>query len=259
MDLNQTLTEVVLAYLLILSVVLFDLKTKIGIWREILPVSVSSFLQLLLIGSVILYLVKVSNIFLTLAVVAVMTANAAFIASKRFGLKAYSRKAVFLSALVAIAAVNYLLLALYGAVGILGVEPHLLIPFAGLLLAAGMRSISLFSQYVGDLLVKEAGVLEGMFALGASPSAVRSYILKRAIPLTTVVIRDMLKAAGIVHIPGVMVGLLLAGTPPLQAATMQFLVLASMLFSMFFTPIAFYYFLTHFGGLYLENKFGGES
>ncbi len=255
MDLNQTLTEVVLAYFLILSVVLFDFKTKIGIWKEILPVSVSSFLQLLLIGSVILYLVKVSNVFLTLLVVGIMTVNAAFIASKRFKLRAYRRKEVFLAALIAIALVNYLLLALYGVVGVLGVEPHLLIPFAGLLLAAGMRSISLFSQYVGDLLVKEAGVLEGMFALGASPSTVRSYILKKAIPLPTVVIRDMLKAAGIVHIPGVMVGLLLAGTPPLEAATMQFLVLASMLFSMFFTPVVFYYFLTSFGEIFLENTF----
>ena len=259
MELSQILTEVVLAYLLILSVVPFDFKTKIGIWREILPVSVLSFLQLLLIGSVILYLVKVSNTLLTLAVVGVMTFNAAFIASKRFGLTAYRRFDVFVAALVAIAAVNYLLLALYGAVGILGVEPHMLIPFAGLLLAAGMRSISLFSQYVGDLLVREAPVLEGMFALGAPPAVVRSYLLKKTIPLTTVVIRDMLKAAGIVHIPGVMVGLLLAGTPPLQAATMQFLVLASMLFSMFFTPIAFFHFLTSFRGIFLEKPFEGEK
>ena len=259
MELSQTLTEVALAYLLILSVVLFDFKTKIGIWREILPVSVSSFLQLLLIGSVILYLLKVSNLFLTLAVVAIMTFNAAFIASKRFRLKAYGKFEVFVAALVAIAAVNYLLLALYGGIGILKVEPQMLIPFAGLLLAAGMRSISLFSQYVGDLIAKERDILEGMFALGAPPSVVRSYLLKKAIPLTTVVIRDMLKAAGIVHIPGVMVGLLMAGTPPLEAATMQFLVLSSMLFSMFFTPIAFFYLLTSFRGIFLENPFeGGE-
>jgi putative ABC transport system permease protein len=64
----------------------------------------------------------------------------------------------------------------------------------------------------------------------------------------------MLKAAGIVHIPGVMVGLLLAGTPPLKAAAMQFLVLASMLFSMFFTPIFFYQMLTAVRGVYLEEE-----
>jgi putative ABC transport system permease protein len=63
----------------------------------------------------------------------------------------------------------------------------------------------------------------------------------------------MFKAAGIVHIPGVMVGLLLAGTPPLKAAAMQFLVLSSMLFSMFFTPVLFYNLLTAFRGVYLEK------
>jgi len=246
------LTQIGLAYALILSVVLFDVKTRIGIWRELIPVSVAAFLQLLFIGFVILYLIKVSNPLLTLSVVLIMTLNAAFIASKRFKLSAYGRVSVFIAALFAIAAVNYLLLALYKAAGVLGTEPHLLIPFAGLLLAAGMRSISLFSQYVGDLLLKERDILEGMFALGAPPRTVRSYILKRAIPLTTVVIRDMLKAAGIVHIPGVMVGLLMAGTPPLKAATMQFLVLASMLFSMFFTPVVFFYLLTSLRGIYLE-------
>jgi ABC-type iron transport system FetAB permease component len=51
-----------------------------------------------------------------------------------------------------------------------------------------------------------------------------------------------------------MVGLLLAGTPPLVAATMQFLVLASMLFSMFFTPIVFFNLLTQFKGIYLEKE-----
>ena len=252
-------TQVVLAYGLILSVVLFDLKTRIGIWRELLPVSVTSFLQLLLIGFVILYLVRESNPLLTLSVVLIMTVNAAFIASKRFKLSAYDPISVFIAALFAIAAVNYLLLALYRAVGVLGLEPHLLIPFAGLLLAAGMRSISLFSQYVGELLLKEREILEGMFALGAPDSVIRSYILKRAVPLTTVVIRDMLKAAGIVHIPGVMVGLLMAGTPPLKAATMQFLVLASMLFSMFFTPVVFFYLLTTLRGVYLESPLGEKG
>jgi len=252
MEINQFLTQVALAYFLILSVILFDLRTGIGIWREIIPVSVSSFLQLLFIGFVILYLLKEANPLLNLVVVVFMTVNAAFIASKRFSLASYSRKAVFAAAFVAIAFVNYLLLGLYKMVGVLSFEAHLLIPFAGLLLAAGMRSISLFSQYVGDILSREKGILEGMFALGAPEGVIRTWILKESIPLTTVVIRDMLKAAGIVHIPGVMVGLLMAGTPPLQAATMQFLVLASMLFSMFFTPIVFYYLLTTLQGIYLK-------
>jgi len=256
MDSFQILTQVGLAYLLILTVVLFDIRTKIGIWRELLPVSVLSFLQLLFIGLVILYLLREDSVLLNLLVVSFMTFNAAFIASKRFQLTSYQRVYVFLCAFFAIALVNYLLLFLYQSVGVLTLKAHLLIPFAGLLLAAGMRSISLFSQYVSDILSREKDILEGMFALGAPEGVVRAWILKKAIPLTTVVIRDMLKAAGIVHIPGVMVGLLMAGTPPLKAATMQFLVLASMLFSMFFTPIVFYYLLTTIGGIYLIKNHG---
>ncbi|NPB05176.1 MAG: ABC transporter permease [Aquificae bacterium] len=253
MDLSSALKEVLLAYFLLLSVVLFDLKNGYGVWRELVPVSVLSFLQLLLIGFVILYLAQVDRPELTLLVVFFMTLNAALIARRRFRLKAYSGPWTYAFAFLAIAAVNYFLLLLYALVGILKVKAQFLVPFAGLLLAAGMRSLSLFSQYLTDLLAKERAVIEGMFALGAPPSAVRNYLLKKAVPLTTVVIRDMLKAAGIVHIPGVMVGMLLAGTHPLKAATMQFLVLSSMLFSMFFTPVVFYYLLTSFRGVFLVS------
>ncbi len=253
MEFVQSLKEVILAYLLILSVVLFDIKNRYGVWKELLPVSVFSLIQLTFIGFVILYLTKVGNSFLNLLVILFMTVNAAFISSKRFKLKAYKPLWVFVFSFFAIAFTNYLLLFLYWLIDVLRTEAHMIIPFAGLLIAAGMRSISLFSQYLTDLLIKEKDILEGMFALGAGNRVVRNYLLKKAIPLTTVVIRDMLKAAGIVHIPGVMVGLLMAGTHPIVAATMQFLVLASMLFSMFFTPIVFYYLITHFRGVFLIN------
>jgi len=254
MEISQIITLTLLSYSLIFSVVLFDFKNRIGVWKELLPVSVSSFLQLLFIGFVILYLIKLSLLWLILATVLVMTFNASFIASKRFNLKAYKRFDVLIFAFLSIAAVNYLLLLLYLIFGVIEIKAEMLIPFAGLLLAAGMRSISLFSQYIKDLLIKERSILEGFYALGASNEVVRNYLLRKAIPLTTVVIRDMLKAAGIVHIPGVMVGLLIAGTPPLKAAVMQFLVLASMLFSMFFTPVVFFYLITTFKGIYLERE-----
>ena len=254
MEFIALLKEILLAYAIIFAVLLYDFKNHLGIWRELLPVSVLALLQLLLIGFVILYLIKLDRVYLNFLVILIMTFNAALISSRRFKLKAYKRWAVLLFAFISIGLVNYFLLLLYVLTGILGLKAHMLIPFAGLLVAAGMRSISLFSQYLRDLILQERGILEGMFALGAPPEKVRAYLLKKAIPMATVVIRDMLKAAGIVHIPGVMVGLLLAGTPPLKAAAMQFLVLASMLFSMFFTPIFFYQMLTAVRGVYLEEE-----
>jgi len=254
MEISKLITEIVLAYLLISVVAFYDFKNRIGVWKEILPVSVLSFLQLFLIGFVILYLIKLDNRFLNLFVVLIMTINASFIASKRFNLKGYGAISVFLSSFGAIASINYLLLFLYNLFSVIGLEANMFIPFAGLLVAAGMRSISLFSQYVKDLLIKEREILEGFYALGATDGFVKGYLLKRTIPLTTVVIRDMLKAAGIVHIPGVMVGLLLAGSHPIYAAAMQFLVLSSMLFSMFFTPVVFFVLVIALEGVKLQKE-----
>jgi putative ABC transport system permease protein len=253
MELSEFLTEIGLAYFLILTVAFYDFKNRIGVWKEILPVSVLSFLQLFLIGFVILYLIKLDNEFLNLLVVLIMTVNASFIASKRFDLKGYGVIPVFVSSFGAIALINYLLLFLYNLFSVISLKANMFIPFAGLLIAAGMRSISLFSQYIKDLLIREKDILEGFYAIGAADSYVKNYLLKKGIPLTTVVIRDMLKAAGIVHIPGVMVGLLLAGSHPIFAAAMQFLVLSSMLFSMFFTPIVFFIFVISLEGIKLQK------
>ncbi len=246
--------EVLLAYTLVASVLLYDRVKGLEIGRELLITSVASLLQLFFIGFVILYLVKLNVVWFNLAAVVVMTFNAALISSRRFKLSAYDKKGVLLFSFLAIALVNYLLLTLYLLVGIVKPKAQMLIPFAGLLLAAGMRSISLFSQYLRDLILRERKILEEFFALGASEGVVGNYLLKKAIPLATVVIRDMLRAAGIVHIPGVMVGLLIAGTPPLKAAALQFLVLASMLFSMFFTPVVFFCLVLKLKGLYLEGE-----
>jgi putative ABC transport system permease protein len=253
MELSKFLTEIGLAYFLILTVAFYDFKNRIGVWKEILPVSVLSFLQLFLIGFVILYLIKLDNEFLNLLVVLIMTVNASFIASKRFDLKGYGVIPIFVSSFGAIALINYLLLFLYNLFSVISLKANMFIPFAGLLIAAGMRSISLFSQYIKDLLIREKDILEGFYAIGAADSYVKNYLLKKGIPLTTVVIRDMLKAAGIVHIPGVMVGLLLAGSHPIFAAAMQFLVLSSMLFSMFFTPIVFFIFVISLEGIKLQK------
>jgi len=252
MELSPLLKEILLAYLLIFAVLIYDLKNDLGIGRELALSAGAALLQLFLIGFVILYLLKVKEPLLNLSVVLIMSVNAAWIAASRFKLRAYSRAVVFALAFVAIAAVNYFLLLLFALAGVVRPDANVLIPFAGLLLAAGMRALSLFSQYAKDLLLREAELLEAMAALGAGVSHLRSYLIKKAVPLTTVVIRDMLKAAGIVHVPGVMVGLLMAGTPPLEAAATQFLVLASMLFSMFFTPIVFYHLLTALRGVKLE-------
>jgi putative ABC transport system permease protein len=256
MDFSLLIKEIGLAYFLVAAVVFYDFKNHLGIWKELVRTSLLALFQLFLIGFVILYLIKLDKVYFNIATVLVMTFNASLIASRRLKLKAYPTRWVLPASFIAIAVVNYFLLFLYTAFGVLGLKAHMLIPFAGLLVAAGMRSISLFSQYVSDFLHRERDVIEGMFALGASPLHVRGYILSKTIPLATVVIRDMFKAAGIVHIPGVMVGLLLAGTPPLKAAAMQFLVLASMLFSMFFTPILFYNLLLRFKGFYLEPSGG---
>jgi len=250
--LEKILPQIILAYGLVFLVGLYDLKENLGIWKEILPVSISSFIQLFIVGFLILYLLQTNNVLLILGTVLLMSINASFISSRRFKFKAYPYIGIFVLSFIAIASVSYFLLGLYLIFHVIHFTANTLIPFAGLLIAASMRSLSLFFSHLKDIIEREKEVIEGFYALGSNDNWVARYIIRKILPTTTVIIRDMLKAAGIVHIPGVMVGLLLAGVHPLLAAGMQFLVLTSMLFSMFFTSIVFFMLLIKIFGFKLE-------
>jgi len=99
-----------------------------------------------------------------------------------------------------------------------------------------MRSLSLAYQYLKSKLKDLEETILQMAALGSSNTQIFNFIFKDLLNDITTPVRDMLRSAGIVHIPGVMVGLLIAGIIPIKAALIQFLILTSMVFQFTFVP-----------------------
>jgi putative ABC transport system permease protein len=116
-----------------------------------------------------------------------------------------------------------------------------------------MRSLSLAFKYYTTRLKDLEDIIVSMAALGAPDTQIFKFIFKDIINDVTIPVRDMLRSAGIVHIPGVMVGLLLAGTLPIKAAVVQFAILAVMLFQFFFVPTLALFSLTATKGLKIEK------
>jgi len=249
---GHELTIVLFAYLLIIAVVLFDIKTGIGFWKDILVASILSIVQLIGIGSVILLFLKLKLENLNLMFVTLFFINASFIALRRFQFKAYSKLKGFLIILFSISTVSTIsLLTLYTA-GILHFKASSIIPLAGIVAAAGMRSLSLsFSYYKTRLRDLEETIL-GMAALGAGDIEIFKFIFRELILDITAPVRDMLRSSGIVHIPGVMVGLLIAGVSPVKAAVVQFAILSIMIFQSIFVPAITLFLLVKLYGLKIK-------
>ncbi len=224
------------SYFFVVAVVVFDRRMSIGFWRELLTSSFFSLFQLLLIGFVILFFLKLKTPLLNLLFLLFFYFNASLIALKRLKALYYSRLKAFLIIFLSISLLStFSLLLLYGA-GVLTLSATSIIPLGGIITAAGMRSLSLaFKYYVGKVKDLEDVIL-GMVALGAPDTDIFKFLFRQIIDDITVPVRDMFRSAGIVHIPGVMVGLLLAGASPLKAALFQFIILSTMVFQFTFTP-----------------------
>jgi len=236
------------SYLFVVAVILFDRKLSVGFWKELLTSSFFSLLQLLLIGFVILFFLKLETPLYNILFLLFFYFNASLIALKRLKNPYYSKFKAFLILFFSISLLStFSLLLLYFA-GVLTLSATSIIPLAGIVTAAGMRSLSLaIKHYTGKVMDLEE-VLLGMAALGASDTELFKFLLRQIIDDITIPVRDMFRSAGIVHIPGVMVGLLLAGAFPLKAALFQFVILSTMVFQFTFTPaVALYLTVKLFG------------
>lgn len=254
---EHTLLTILVSYLFVLLVVGFDLKFKSGMWREILLSSFLSLVQLFAVAIVILYLLKLRLPILSFGVVLLFLINASLISYRRLKPFPYSPLKTYSVILLSISAVSLFSLFLLYLAGILKPTPTSLIPLSGIVIAAGMRSLSLAFRYFRMKLKDLQDVILGMFALGAPDVHVFKFIFKNLIDDITVPVRDMFRSAGIVHIPGVMVGLLISGVFPLKAAAVQFAILSTMVFQFTFTPAVALFFLVYLFGLKFPP--GGEN
>ncbi|WP_457567252.1 ABC transporter permease [Desulfurobacterium sp.] len=245
---------VVLSYTFVLFVILFDRKMEIGLWKELAVNSILSLIQLIGIGAILIFLLKANSAIMTLAIIVVMIFNASWIALSRFRLKSYDRKKIFCLIFATIFLVTIVVVGPLLITGFITLKPTKIIPMCGIIVAGGMRALSLSFNFYRTRLKDMEDFIVSLAAIGASDMKIFSIIFREILRNATIPMRDMMRAAGIVHIPGIMVGLLMAGTFPLRAAVIQFTVLSSMLFEYALVPTMFMLLWIKMFGLKLDTE-----
>ena len=171
-------------------------------------------LQLLLIGYVLVYIFAAEAPSIVMLVLGVMLVAASWISLGAIsGINKDSRKSLLLSAFGAICLGGVSVLALVTQ-GVLKLDPwyqpQYMIPLAGMIFSYGMNAISLAAERLGAELEREVEYKQARnIAFGAS-----------MIPIT-----NSLFAVGLVSLPGMMTGQILAGVSPFVAARYQILVM----------------------------------
>lgn len=104
-------------------------------------------------------------------------------------------------------------------------EPQYLIPLAGMMLGNAMNSASLAGERLGSRIKSSRLEIETQLCLGATPKqAIAAYRIE-AIRASLIPTINSMMIVGLVSLPGMFTGQVLAGTDPLNAASYQILIL----------------------------------
>lgn len=198
---------------------------KLGVTKDLTIATVRTYVQLLLLGFVLRWVFAAGDWWLVLGILALMTLTAAQIILKR---APDAPPGLFLAAATSMAVTGVTVtFAVTGLV--VGAEPwyspRYVIPIAGMVLGNSMTGIALSLERVFADLDARADEVRAMTALGASAweaahPSIRSSLRAGLIPAI-----NSMAAAGIVFIPGMMTGQILAGADPLEATKYQIVVM----------------------------------
>jgi putative ABC transport system permease protein len=196
-----------------------DLETELG--RSF----VRGFVQVVAMGSVIGILFSVSLAWSALVLVAMM-GIAAWISKDR----GENVPGVFRVSLVGIAFGSGLVIVTMVAAGAIEASVRNLIPVGGMVIANAMKTNSLaLDRFKGEIESNRAEI-EAVLALGVAPENVVSEYVTTSVRASLIPMVESLKSLGLVYIPGMMSGMILAGANPIYAAEYQFVIMA-MLFA----------------------------
>lgn len=198
---------------------------QLGVAKRLLIATLRTYAQLLLLGLVLGWVFDVQNPWVVLLIVSLMVSVAAMTVGRRApdAPRGVSRIALF--ALTSVGAfVTFTVTGL-----IVGVDPwyspRYVIPIAGMVLGNSMNGMALaFERTFSDLDARSDEILT-LTALGATPWEAAAPSVRKALRAGMIPGINTLSAAGIVFIPGMMSGQVLAGSDPMVAAPYQIVVM----------------------------------
>jgi putative ABC transport system permease protein len=104
-------------------------------------------------------------------------------------------------------------------------QPQYLIPLLGMLLGNTMSGIAIALDGLTRAAWDARGRIEGRLLLGADWDAAIADIRRDALRAGLIPIVNAMATAGIVSLPGMMTGQILAGSPPMEAAKYQLMIM----------------------------------
>jgi len=217
--------QLILSVSLVIITGLVSTLFRLGMLKSLLWGSVRAFLQLTLIGYALTFIFKNNQLYIIIPVIFLMCLIASREASRRVGKAPGNPMLVSFIALTASTFVVGLIVVML----VISPQPlysaQVMIPIFGMILGNSMNGIALSLDRMYSEIESHIDEVEQLLCLGATPwEAVRNYI-KKAVSAGMTPTINSLMVVGLVSLPGMMTGQILAGMDPREAVRYQFVVM----------------------------------
>ena len=223
--LDLSFTQLALAAALVLVNGLVSLVLSLGLERRLLAAAVRTVAQLLAIGYLLGWVFAYDRWYVVIALAIVMTLVAGFAATGRgelgyAGMRADSIGSIWFSSW------------LIGALGLFVIirvrpwyEPQYVIPILGMILGNTLTGVSLALERMTGEITAHRDQVETLLSLGATRWEAARMFVRRAIRAGMIPMINQMSVVGIVSLPGMMTGQVLAGQYPMQAVRYQIVIM----------------------------------
>lgn len=215
-----SITSLLISSSLVLVTLFFSYWQKLKLEKEVIIGVVRAVVQLVIVGYILEYVFGFENPVFTTLLLLFMIFNAAFNAAKR----GQGIKNGLMISFLSIAVGTVITLAILILSKTIQYEPYQVIPVSGMIIGNAMVALGLCYKQIGSDFKNKREEVETKLSLGADilPSSIE--IIRDSIKTGMLPTIDSAKTLGIVSLPGMMTGLILAGAPPMLAIKYQIMV-----------------------------------
>ncbi|WP_341529054.1 iron export ABC transporter permease subunit FetB [Nostoc sp. UHCC 0302] len=210
---------------------------KIGLELNLALASGRTILQLLVLGYILDLIFALDNVWAVLAILVVLLTITAIVARNRISQKIpyvlpLVWGAIFASTALTVLYTNFLIIQpdkWY--------EPQYMIPLTGIVLGNAMNAAAIAGERLVSTINASTLEIETHLSLGATPEQAVSQYRKEAIRAGFIPTLNQMMLIGMVAIPGISTGQLLAGVKPLDAVSYEILIMFMIAFANLLTTL----------------------
>jgi putative ABC transport system permease protein len=219
------LVQLAVGLVFILAAGITSLLHALRLERDLLVGTIRTFAQLFLLGYVLKFIFNLENAALVLSVFVFMI----FFAAWEIRSRVKEKQVAFFLPLFVSMAINYVIVSYVVTAVLVNVKPwwkpQYFIPLAGMVIGNSMNAIAIaLERLLGELRTRRLEV-EALLCLGADYKEASKDMFRNAMRAGMIPSINSMMAVGVVFIPGMMTGQILAGADPLQAIRYQIIVM----------------------------------